>query len=147
VAAAEIVEAGELVERDADLGVSAPDRMAVTLEVVGLDDERKRRRQSHRGRYLNPRTARGNVADHAVNAAAADKSQRSLFENALSGCFPLFDHRRCPFAGYRSLKLAPRNYGQLNPVAKLLALSFRFRLPKACGTTLVWPSIPVRIAA
>jgi hypothetical protein len=69
--------------------------------VISLDGERERRRQSHRTGYLNPRTVRGNVANHAVDAASAAEGQRSLFENALSGCYPSFDHRRDPSVVFR----------------------------------------------
>src|ERR1700716_1280818 len=59
VALAPPFEGIELVERDADLFFPAPDRMAAAQNLIGLDDERKRRRQSDRTGYLNPRTARG----------------------------------------------------------------------------------------
>ena len=103
-------EGNGLVERNTDFCVSAPDRMAAAQKMIGLDDERERRRQSHRTAYLNPRTVRGNIANHAVDAASAAEGQRSLFENAVSGCCPSFDHCRDPSAGC-SLKLAARNYG------------------------------------
>jgi hypothetical protein len=81
-----------LIERDAELLVTDPDRMAMAHEIGGRDHEREAFRQADRILYLNPRTARGDIAHRAVSAAATAERKRALFENSVSTCCSPLNH-------------------------------------------------------
>ena len=81
-----------LIERDAELLITDPDRMAMAHEIGGRDHEREAFRQADRILYLNPRTARGDIAHRAVSAAATAERKRALFENSVSLCCSPLNH-------------------------------------------------------
>jgi len=85
----------DVLEREADALIVAPDRVAITHEAIGCDHQRKRRRQPDRACDIDARAARRQVSHRAFDAAAAAaKRDRALFENPVPGYYSFFDHRR-----------------------------------------------------
>jgi hypothetical protein len=74
-----------LVERDADLVIVAPDRMAGAHEMVAVDVKRELRRQSNRICDVDARAARREISHRAVDDTAVVKRQPSALEYAVPG--------------------------------------------------------------
>ena len=73
-----------LVERDADPTVAAPDGMAAAHELISLYDQREGLRQAEGIGDIEPCAARGNVPDHAVDAAASTEGEGAMLEYPVS---------------------------------------------------------------
>jgi hypothetical protein len=99
---------GALFERHANPGVAAPDRVAAPHELIGLDEQREGLRQTKGIGNVKPRAARGNVSDHAIDAAASAEGEGAVLEHPVSRRHSFLDH--CRNSGYvdRPVRLSKR---------------------------------------
>lgn len=103
-------------------------------ELIGLDDKREGLGQADGNGDVNSRTARRDVSDRTVDAAAAAKRDRAVFEHSVSGRRPVLDHRfRFRIPVHSPLKLAKRNYRHLNRMFGEFEPGLRFCLPQRSG--------------
>jgi hypothetical protein len=82
---------GRLAERYPDATLLAPHDMAAQMQFFAGHNERKLFGDAGLVGYLQRRAGAGQVADHAIDRAAAELN-RSGSQDAVAGCLPGFGH-------------------------------------------------------